>query len=242
MVDLQGMTILVTGAGSGIGRKSARLFSDLGATLILVGRRLEALQETLPTATCVVLDHADAERVRAFALQCPPLDGMFLNAGQFEAGSVAATPPDQFERMLAANLRGPWLFCHFLGPRLKDGARVVLTGSNIGIRALADSAAYSVAKAGVHMLTQVLAKEWGPRNILCNALAPGPVPTDMVRLRFDTADAQDQGLEALKNVNPLQRLGQDLDIASLAAYLLSPDNNWINGVVLPVDGGATAVF
>jgi NAD(P)-dependent dehydrogenase (short-subunit alcohol dehydrogenase family) len=242
MVDLTGLTILVTGAGSGIGRESVRLFSELGATLILVGRRLEALQETLPTARLVVLDHADAESVRAFALECPPLDGMFLNAGQFESGFVATTPPEQFDRMLAANLRGPWLLSHFLGPKLKDGARVVLTGSNIGIRAIADTAAYSVAKAGVHMLTQILAKEWGPRGIRCNAIAPGPVPTDMLRLRFNDPGVVDQELEALKDVNPMHRLGTGKDIASLAAYLLSLDNSWTSGAVIPVDGGATAVF
>ena len=73
---------------------------------------------------------------------------------------MAASSTATFERMIASNLRGPWLMCHHLGPRLRDGASVVLVGSNIGLRAIADSAAYSVAKAGVHMLARVLALEW----------------------------------------------------------------------------------
>jgi len=242
MVDLAGMTILITGGGSGIGRASARLFSAMGADLILAGRRLEALEESLPSARHVALDHSRDEEVRAFARTCPELDGLFLNAGQLETGSVDGTPVEAFDRMIAGNLRGPWLMAHHLSPRLKDGASVVLTGSNIAIRALADSAAYSVAKAGVHMLARVLAQEWGPRGIRCNAIAPGPVPTDMLRARFDSPAALDDGLEALKAVNPLHRLGTERDIASMAAYLLSPDNNWTTGTIIPIDGGATAVF
>ena len=92
------------------------------------------------------------------------------------------------------------------------------------------------------MLTQILAKEWGPRGIRCNAIAPGPVPTDMLRARFDSPAALDDGLEALKAVNPLHRLGTERDIASMAAYLLSPDNNWTTGTIIPIDGGAPAVF
>lgn len=145
--DLAGKRILVTGAGSGIGRAAARLFRDRGAIVLPLGRRLEALQETLPDADCVALDHADEPAVRAFARTCPPLDGLFLAAGGLSTGSVEATPVAAFDAMIAANLRGPWLLAHHLGPLLKPGASVVLVGSNIALRAIPDSAAYSVAKA-----------------------------------------------------------------------------------------------
>ena len=242
MIDLNGMTILITGGGSGIGRQAARLFADMGAELILVGRRVEPLRETLPQAQHVALDHGQDEAVRAFAQQCPALDGLFLNAGQLETGTVEQTPIDVFDRMIAANLRGPWLMCHHLGPRLKDGGSVVLTGSNIGIRAIPDSAAYSVAKAGVHMLAQILAQEWGPRSIRCNAIAPGPVLTDMLKVRFENLEHPEEVLERLRHVNPLGRLGTEGEVANLAAYLLSRESRWTNGTVIPVDGGATAVF
>jgi len=240
--DLKGKLLLVSGAGSGIGRAAARRFAQEGAELILLGRRPEALRETLPSARQIALSHADDAAVAAFAQECPELDGMFLAAGQLLTGSVESTPVEDFEHMLAANLRGPWLLCHHLGPRLKPGASVVLVGSNIGLRAIPDSAAYSVAKAGLHMLAQVLALEWAPRGIRCNAIAPGPVHTAMVEHRLHQSPDPEAQLAHLARVNPLQRLGREEEVAALAAHLLSDESAWTTGAVIPIDGGATAVF
>ena len=239
---LAGKTLLVTGAGSGIGRASARRFHDLGATVLLAGRRLDALRETLPAALAVSLDHGDDAAVAAFARDCPVLDGMFLCAGELLTGSVEGSPAATFDRMIAANLRGPWLMCHHLGPRLRDGASVVLAGSNIGIRAIPESAAYAVAKAGVHMLARVLALEWASRGIRCNAIAPGPVRTAMVDQRLAQTPDPDTALAALARVNPLGRLGREEEIAALAAHLLGDDSRWTTGGVIPIDGGACATM
>lgn len=239
---LAGKTILVTGAGSGIGRSAARRFQDLGAVLLLAGRRLEPLRETLPRAEHVTLDHADDAAVAAFARACPELDGMFLCAGELLTGSVEGSDLATFDRMIAANLRGPWLMCHHLGPRLRDGASVVLAGSNIGLRAIPDSAAYSVAKAGLHMLARVLALEWAGRAIRCNAIAPGPVRTAMVDQRINQAPDPEAALAVLERVNPLARLGREEEIAALAAHLLGDDSRWTTGTVIPIDGGASATM
>jgi 2-keto-3-deoxy-L-fuconate dehydrogenase len=242
VTSLAGKRILVTGAGSGIGRAAARLFRERGAEIILAGRRLESLRETLPDGVHVSLDHADDAAVAAFAKTCPALDGLFLAAGQLIPGGVESTSITDFDRMIAANLRGPWLICHHLGPHLKSGASVVLVGSNIGIRAIPDSAAYSVAKAGVHMLAQVLAQEWAPRQIRCNAIAPGPVRTAMVEARLAVSSDPEGDLAQLAQVNPLHRLGTEEEVASLAAHLLSDESRWTTGTLIPIDGGATAVF
>ncbi len=242
MTPLTGKRILVTGAGSGIGRSAARLFHARGAELVLVGRRLAALQETQPGATFAAFDHAEDGAVAAFACGCPELDGMFLAAGALRTGSVEGTPVAAFDAMIASNLRGPWLMAHHLGPRLKDGASVVLVGSNIGLRAIPDSAAYSVAKAGVHMLAKVLALEWAPRRIRCNAIAPGPVRTPMVEARLaGSADPIDE-LARLAGVNPLKRLGTAAEVAALAAHLLGDESAWTTGAVITIDGGADAVY
>jgi 2-keto-3-deoxy-L-fuconate dehydrogenase len=240
--ELKGKTLLVSGAGSGIGRATARRLATLGAELILLGRRLEALQETLPSARHIALDHGDDAAVAAFAAGCPGLDGMALAAGQLATGSVQSTPIEDFDRMITANLRGPWLLCHHLGPRLRDGASVVLVGSNIGLRAIPDSAAYSVAKAGLHMLAQVLALEWAARAIRCNAIAPGPVHTAMVEARLAVSPDPAGELARLTRVNPLRRLGREEEVAALATHLLSAESAWTTGAVIPIDGGATAVF
>jgi 2-keto-3-deoxy-L-fuconate dehydrogenase len=237
---LAGRRILVTGAGSGLGRAAARLFRDRGADLVLVGRRLEPLRETLPDAIHAVLDHSDDGAVARFAAECPALNGMFLNAGALLTGSVEATPVSDFDAMIRANLRGPWLMAHHLGPKVKEGGSVVLVGSNIGLRAIPDSAAYSVAKAGVHMLAKVLALEWAPRRIRCNALAPGPVHTAMVEARLRTSADPAGDLAKLAGVNPLGRLGTETEIGALAAHLLSDESAWTTGTVIAIDGGADA--
>lgn len=239
---MAGQRLLVTGAGSGIGRAAARLFRERGAELELVGRRLGALQETLPDAQHHPLDHADEAAVAAFASGCPPLDGMFLAAGGLRTGSVEGTSSADFEAMIAANLLGPWLLAHYLGPRLKEGASVVLVGSNIALRAIPDSAAYSVAKAGVHMLARVLALEWSSRRIRCNAIAPGPIHTRMVDVRLAASSEPAADLARLAGVNPLKRLGTEAEVAALAAYLLGSESAWTTGAVIPIDGGADAVY
>jgi 2-keto-3-deoxy-L-fuconate dehydrogenase len=165
---------------------------------------------------------------------------MFLNAGALLTGSVEATPVSDFDAMIRANLRGPWLMAHHLGPKVKEGGSVVLVGSNIGLRAIPDSAAYSVAKAGVHMLAKVLALEWAPRRIRCNALAPGPVHTAMVEARLRTSADPAGDLAKLAGVNPLGRLGTETEIGALAAHLLSDESAWTTGTVIAIDGGADA--
>ena len=242
MSSLQAKRILVTGAGSGIGRTAARLFQARGANLVLAGRRIERLRETLSDAQYVALDHADDAAMAAFARDCGPLDGMLLAAGELRTGSVEGSSFMDFEAVLASNLRGPWLMAHHLGPLLNPGASVVLVGSNIGLRAIPDSAAYSVAKAGVHMLAKVLALEWAPRNIRCNAIAPGPVHTPMVEARLAASADPAGDLARLSEVNPLRRLGTENEVAALAAHLLSDESGWTTGAVIPIDGGADAVY
>jgi NAD(P)-dependent dehydrogenase (short-subunit alcohol dehydrogenase family) len=237
-----GKRILVTGAGSGIGRETARRLAAEGAELVLVGRRLDFLKETLAEARHVALDHADERAVSAFSNLCPELDGLFLNAGHLIPGSVQGTSVEAFDEVLALNLRGPFLMAHYLGDRMKAGGSVVLTGSNIGLRAIPDSAAYCVAKAGVHMLTKVLALEWAPRRIRCNAIAPGPVHTAMVEARLQAGSDPEGDLQRLAAVNPLRRLGTEGDVAALVLHLLSEEAAWTTGTVIPIDGGAEAVY
>lgn len=241
-MSLEGARVLVTGAGSGLGRCIARQLAERGAQPVLLGRREAALRETLPEAPRFALDHSDESAVAAFAARCPDLDGLVLAAGGLATGSVTGTDAATFDRMIAHNLRGPWLLCHHLGPHLREGGSVVLLGSNIGLRPVPDSAAYCVAKAGVHMLAQVLALEWAPRRIRANALAPGPVLTPMVEARLACSPDPEGGRARLAGVNPLRRLGRPEEVAALALHLLSPESAWTTGAIIPIDGGAAGTF
>ncbi|MBS1766448.1 MAG: SDR family oxidoreductase [Acidobacteria bacterium] len=237
-----GRRILVSGAGSGIGRAAAQALAAEGAELVLLGRREATLRETLPGARLITLDHSDDAAVASFAEDCPALDGLLLCAGELVTGSVESTPVANFDRMIASNLRGPWLLCHHLGPKLKEGGSAVFIGSNIGLRAIPDSAAYSVSKAGLHMLAKVLALEWAPRRIRVNAIAPGPVHTAMVDARLAGSADRAADLARLSRVNPLHRLGTPEEVAALALHLLSEASAWTTGAVIPLDGGADAVY
>ncbi len=243
---------LITGAGSGMGRDVARRLSRQGHSVILAGRRPEALQETLPggafweggrsdarSVLYLPLDHTDEGAVKTFADACHSLDGLVLCAGSLCTGSVESTSTADFEDVMNANLRGPWLMCHHLGKHLKTGASVVLVGSNIGIRPIPDSAAYCVSKAGLHMLGQVLALEWASRQIRCNVIAPGPVMTDMVRQRVEQSPDPSTSLKALEAVNPMGRMGTLAEITALVEYLLDEKSRWTTGTVIPMDGGAS---
>ena len=92
------------------------------------------------------------------------------------------------------------------------------------------------------MLAQVLSLEWAPRRIRCNAIAPGPVHTAMVEARLHASVDPQGDLARLSRVNPLQRLGRETEIAALALHLLSDESTWTTGAVIPIDGGAAAVF
>jgi 2-keto-3-deoxy-L-fuconate dehydrogenase len=107
------------------------------------------------------------------------------------------------------------------------------------MRAIPGAGAYAVAKAGLHHLARVLAVEWAARRIRCNAIAPGPVDTPMLRGRLDPAEDLDA---RFGGVNPLGRIGRDAEIAALAVHLLSDESGWTTGTVIPCDGGATAAF
>jgi NAD(P)-dependent dehydrogenase (short-subunit alcohol dehydrogenase family) len=92
------------------------------------------------------------------------------------------------------------------------------------------------------MLAKVLALEWAPRQIRCNAIAPGPVHTAMVDARLALSEHPEQDLARLAAVNPLKRMGTEADIAALAAHLLGDESGWMTGCVIPIDGGADAVY
>ena len=248
MSRLAGRVALVTGGGTGVGRGIAVALAREGASVALMGRRpaplaavaaeVEALGRRALAITGDVGEEADAARVVAEVLAAwGRLDVLVNNAGIYAPASLADTAPADWDRTLAANLRGPYLLARAAFPALAErrGASVVNISSTIGERPVPGAAAYCVSKAGLEMLTRVLALEWAPRGVRVNGIRLGIVDTPIHEARA-LADRAAWEREA-GAMHPLGRMGQPEDAAAAVCYLVSDEASWVTGAILTVDGG-----
>ena len=252
LLSLAGRRLVITGAGSGIGRATAELAALAGADhLILVGRRREALQGTaariaergLGTRVAVVEADvtiaADRAKIWSAANKVSAIDGLVNNAGLFTSAPLGATTDEQWNETVAVNLTAPFSLLRDLRPLLARGKdpSVVQISSTLAVKPIPGASAYNASKAGLVQLTRTLALELAPEGIRVNAILPGIVETPMYAGRFTSDHEAEAGLKAAAKLHPLGRIGRPEDIAQAAAFLLSPAAAWITGVALPVDGG-----
>jgi 3-oxoacyl-[acyl-carrier protein] reductase len=146
---------------------------------------------------------------------------------------IADTDDAAFERQLAVNLGGTFRGMREAARRLNDGGRIINFSSSVVGFYQPAYGIYAATKAGVEAMTHILAKELGPRRITVNAVAPGPVDTEL----FTDGKSAAQ-IEAITRLIPLGRLGQPDDIAGLVAFLAGPDSQWVNGQIIRANGGA----
>jgi len=228
---LAGKVAIVTGAGSGIGRATARRFATEGARVIAADVDLEQARETcagLHRATPARADVTRREDVEALVRDHDRIDVYFNNAGiPARVKPLAELTRDEWDRTLDVNLTALFVAAQVVAPRLKGGVLLV-TASIIANRPRPGLSAYVASKAGVVGLAKALATELAP-DVRVNVINPGPANTPMLDgFGFDTDPAQ-----AL----PLKRLIEPEDIAGAAAYLASDDARAITGAVLNVDAG-----
>jgi pteridine reductase len=235
--------VLITGAARRIGAQIARrLHGDGWRVLVHYGRSAEAaaalvaeLQATRPdSAAALSADLAQLERLPALAAQAwarfGRLDALVNNASTFYRTPLATLSPEQFDDLVATNLRAPLFLAQACAPRLADGGAIVNILDVYARRPHAGFSAYFAAKAGLWAVTEALALELAPR-LRVNAIAPGHIVWAP-----DCVIAPAQKLRELDKI-PLQRLGGEDAIARAVRFLLSADAGYMTGAVLPVDGG-----
>ena len=247
---LNGKVAIITGAGSGIGRASAKLFAAEGAKLVL-GDKSAAVHETAAmigdAAIALEIDagiEADVQALVATAQEkFGHLDIAFANAGVSGGMSgIFDLEPDFFAEVLRVNLIGPWLMVKHAGKAMMDqgeGGAILLTASVAGIRSGAGGPAYSASKAGVINLAMTSAQQLTGTNVRVNALCPGLTETGMTKPTFDYA--KDKGVtDKIGRLNPLKRAAQAEELAQAALFLASPEASYVNGQALAVDGGLSS--
>ena len=245
MRDLNGLTALITGAAGGIGTAMAEGFAAAGARLALVdiNDASDLAARLGPEHRAFTLDLQDPEAIAATVGAIGEdmgLDILINNAGHgvvFPATDVDASDIAVWDKTHAINLRAPWLMAAAALPWLKrcGRGRIVNIASQAGVIAIAEHAAYGSSKAGLILLTKVLAIEWAAFGITVNAISPTIVDTPMAQVGW----AGEKGVRARQEI-PVGRFATPKEVAAAALYFASPDAGIVTGANLLVDGGFTA--
>jgi 3-oxoacyl-[acyl-carrier protein] reductase len=244
MTDKTSKTAIVTGASRGIGAAVAgRLARDGFAVVINFSgdaKPAEALVREIETkggrALAAKADVSDAKAVRgmfdAAEAAFGGVDVLVNNAGIMKLAKIADSDDALFDQQIAVNLKGSFNGMREAARRLRDGGRIVNFSTSVVGTKLETYSVYAATKSAVETMTAILAKELRGRNITVNAVAPGPVATDLF-LNGKSPELIDR----MAKMNPMERIGTTEEIASVVAFLVGPDGGWINGQVLRANGG-----
>lgn len=229
---------VVIGAASGIGWATARALAAEGDRVTLADRNIDGARERAAELgdphTAAHVEVTDEASVQALFEQTGPLDVVVNCAGFSTVGMITDLAVEDFRGVVDVCLNGAFILAKHAGRTLREGGALVSISSLNGRQPAAGMSAYCAAKAGLSMLTQVAALEWGPRNIRVNAVAPGFVHTPLTA----PAAAVPGVVEEYVENTALGRAGTPEDIAEAVLYLCSPKASWLTGEVLDLNGGA----
>ncbi|MEV4144037.1 SDR family oxidoreductase [Amycolatopsis sp. NPDC049691] len=245
--ELSGTTALVTGGTSGIGRETAIALAGLGAHVVLSGRdaargeeAVSRIRESGGKADFVAADLTDAASARALADRARELAGqvdvLVNNAGIFPTGPTASLSEADFDRVYGINVKVPYFLVAELAPAMAERGHgaIVNVSTMVATRGMAGMALYGSSKAAVELMTKAWAAEFGPSGVRVNAVSPGPTRTEGTAVFGE-------GLDELASAGPAGRVASPAEIAAAIAFLVTEDSSFVQGAVLPVDGGRLAV-
>jgi NAD(P)-dependent dehydrogenase (short-subunit alcohol dehydrogenase family) len=249
MGELDGLATLITGGTTGIGRAIAGRFLAEGASVVITGRDRALGSEAEATLgpraiTFLAADAGDPDEVRASVDEAVALLGgldiLVNNAGVGVEAGALETPLDSFDRVMDVNVRGAFVYAQAAFPHLEgSGGNMLHVSSDAGVMGEEDIGIYSVSKAALIMLSNVLAIEGGRRGVRSNAICPGDIAPGMRHMGPPGQDRPEDD-PATWMVPPIGRVGEANDVADAAAFLCSSRASFINGVALLVDGGMRA--
>ena len=242
---LDGKVALVTGGASGIGAATTRELTRAGAQVLIADLNLaaaQALAGELAGAKAVEMDVTRAASVEGARAVISKLDILVNNAGIGLVGDVASTSEEDFERVMRVNVHSVFLVTRAMLPLLLEShGSIVNIGSVAGSVGVRQRFAYCASKGAVQAMTRQIAVDYA-KQIRCNCIAPGTVQTPFVEAYLEKyhAHEKDKVRAELKERQPVGRLGTPEDVAGLVRYLCSREAEFIQGAVLPIDGGWTA--
>ena len=253
MISLKGKRALITGGASGIGRATALLFARAGAAVALadldeaggeeVMRQIEQDGGRAIFVRCDVSRATDCQRaVRMTVEKLGGLDILFNNAGIIRRADVVETTEEEWERVMAVNVRSVFLMSKYAIPVMVQagGGAIVNTGSGWGLVGGANAVSYCASKGAVVNMTRAMALDHGAQNVRVNCVCPGDTDTGMLRDEARQVGAAESEFLAQAAERPLRRIGLPEDIAQTVLYLVSDAASFVTGTTLVVDGGGLA--
>jgi len=259
-ISLEGRTALITGARSGIGFATTKLFAEYGASIAMIGSsnaedKADELRKEgydISFFQCNVREEDQViKTVNAVKDKFGSINILFNNAGIIIRKSILDMSVDEWDLMMEVNLRGPFLMTKYTLPIMieQGGGSIINTGSSAAFKATSEGVAYDTTKSGIVNFTRSIALDYGKYNIRCNSINPGGTETPMLRseavqegIAADTDDSKGlkQYYEMVAESRPLERIGTAEEMAYAALFFASDMSSWATGSAIVVDGGRLA--
>jgi NAD(P)-dependent dehydrogenase (short-subunit alcohol dehydrogenase family) len=243
MDNLKNKVAVITGGNSGIGYATAKQLKQQGATVIITGRRKEAIEKAASElgVMAIVADQSIVADIDRLALKVKEdfgqVDILFINAGIAGLGTIEQATEALYDDIMNINLKGAYFTLSKFIPIMKDGASVVFLSSNTASMSGAGSSIYSSSKTALNAIMKIAAVELAPRKIRVNSVSPGPTETEvMKKVGLDEATVKSI-MDVVVERIPLKQMGTAADVAKMVSYLSSEASVFITGANILMDGG-----